>query len=441
VRAHGKGLELMTNILSSVPEFAIGDATRIRQILMNLMGNAIKFTAAGEVEIEVGTEPGNAYELCLRLSVRDTGIGIPADKQAMIFESFSQADTSTTREYGGTGLGLTICSRLVSAMRGTIAVESAPGKGSRFTCRVWLGRTSAQLGATDRKSAARVSLAGISVLIVDDNATNRRILTESVEAWGMRPQVASSAPEALLLVSQSYRDGHPFGLILLDVQMPGMDGFELIENLNASPERHDAVIVMLTSSESRGELARCKALGISMYLTKPIRRAELRSRIVSAITNAPAVDVTRAPETLNPFADLRLGWAGTARRILLAEDNAVNQRLTLRILERAGYSVALADNGRIALERLEEESFDLVLMDVQMPELDGFEATREIRHREIRTRTHIPIVAMTAHAMTGDRERCLEAGMDDYITKPISAANLLKAIEALVTDYAPLSAV
>jgi len=427
LRAHEKGLELICDVLPEVPEYVVGDITRIRQVLVNLLGNAVKFTAQGEVELEVALQSQADDHLRLHFSVRDTGIGIPEEKQKMIFDAFSQADGTTTRKFGGTGLGLTISARLVEAMQGEIWVESAPGKGSCFHFTASLGVS------TETRQIARlaeaVSLAGLRVVVVDDNLTNRRILTDMLWAWGMQPAPAASGPEALAHMRRGVQRGQPFSLVLTDVHMPEMDGFELVRRIHDTPELTKAVILMLTSGDRGDDIARCRQLGISAYLTKPVRRAELRAAIILAIANqaqpgepmaAPASGVTSAPS--------HQPQPGSACRILLTEDNAVNQRVALRILERAGHIVAVAENGRAALRMLEEQSFDLILMDVQMPEMDGFEATAAIREKEKRTGRHIPIIAMTAHAMTGDRERCLAAGMDSYISKPVIASALLELV-------------
>ena len=423
LRAHEKGLELIVDVLPEIPEYVVGDVTRIRQILVNLLGNAIKFTQQGEVELEVALQSQDRDSLRLHFSVRDTGIGIPQDKQAMIFDAFSQADGTTTRKYGGTGLGLTISARLVEAMQGKIWVESVPAKGSCFHFTASLGVSSETRDIASLSGA--IQLAGIRVVVVDDNLTNRRILADMLWGWGMLPAPAASGPEALAHMRRGVQRGQPFSLVLTDVHMPEMDGFELVKRIHDSPELAQAVILMLTSGDRGDDIARCRKLGVSSYLTKPVRRAELRAAIVAAIASeAPpgARAVVRGSESPRE-------QASAPCRILLAEDNAVNQRVALRILEKAGHGVTIAENGRVALRLLEEQRFDLILMDVQMPEMDGFEATAHIREREKRVGGHIPIVAMTAHAMTGDRERCLQGGMDGYLSKPIAAAGLLEMVE------------
>jgi signal transduction histidine kinase/CheY-like chemotaxis protein len=428
-RAHERGLELICDVLSEVPEFVVGDVARIRQVLVNLMGNAIKFTQQGEVELEVALQSQKADHLRLHFSVRDTGIGIPQDKQKMIFDAFSQADGSTTRKYGGTGLGLTISARLVEAMQGEIWVESTDRKGSTFHFTSLLGVSPETRQITNLAEA--VSLAGIRVVVVDDNLTNRRILADMLWGWGMLPTPAASGPEALSHMRRGVQRDQPYSLVLTDVHMPEMDGFELARRIYDSADLTKSVILMLTSGDRGDDIARCRKLGVSAYLTKPVRRAELRAAMVSAITShAPLRDHTEVPNwgtSVLTQGELR----SSSVYVLLAEDNAVNQRVALRILEKAGHKVAIAEDGKMALRMLEQQPFDLILMDVQMPEMGGFETTALIREKEKRTGRHIPIIAMTAHAMAGDRERCIGAGMDGYISKPINAAAML----ALVAEY------
>ncbi|MEO8096891.1 MAG: response regulator [Acidobacteriota bacterium] len=425
LRAHEKGLELNCGVLSGVPEYVVGDVLRIRQVLLNLLGNAIKFTDTGEVELEVALESVDATECRVHFKVRDTGVGIAADKQQMVFDAFSQADGSTTRKFGGTGLGLTISKRLVEAMKGELRVESELGKGScfYFTASLGVSKESRQI----QTLSDAIPLAGVSVMIVDDNLTNRRILTEMTARWGMLPVAVSGGQLALDLMRDAVQRRRPFGLVLSDVHMPEMDGFDLVERIQEYPELNQAVVLMLTSGERTNDLARCRKLGIASYLTKPIRRAELRAAIAAAISNQlvdRTVPVKEVPQETVP-------GIGGALKILLAEDNAVNQMVGRRILEKAGHTVVIAENGRVAVRLAEEQSFDVILMDVQMPEMGGFEATDLIRRRENGTARHIPIIAMTAHAITGDRERCIQSGMDDYISKPAPAAKLL----AMVAQY------
>ncbi|MEO8660391.1 MAG: response regulator [Bryobacteraceae bacterium] len=423
LRAHDKGLELMCSVLPDVPEWVVGDVMRIRQVLVNLLGNAIKFTEQGEVELIVTLQSKDVDLLRLHFSVRDTGIGIPLDKQKMIFDPFSQADGSTTRQFGGTGLGLTISASLAKAMHGAISVESTPGHGScfRFTALLSVSSESRLI----RTSCESQSLAGLPVLVVDDNPTNRRILVDMTREWGMLPMPAASGREALAHMRDGVERGQPFGLVLSDVHMPEMDGFELVKQIGDSPELTKAVILMLTSGERNGDIARCRQLGIPAYLTKPVRRAELCAAITMALDKGLVAEPPLMPSQIPVRAAETMSFKP---QILLVEDNPINQLLVVRVLEKAGYNVVVAGNGRRALELLDEKSINLILMDVQMPEMGGFEATSVIRENEGRTGRHIPIIAMTAHAMIGDRERCLQAGMDDYISKPIVASALLEIV-------------
>ncbi len=432
LRAHEKHLELLCHVAAEVPEYVVGDSIRVRQVILNLLGNAVKFTQQGEVELEARLESQDREGLLLHFVVRDTGIGIPAEAQAAIFEAFSQADGSTTRKYGGTGLGLAISLRLVHAMGGKIWVESRPGEGSRFHFTARFGI--AAILPTETHPSPDVILAGTPVLVVDDNLTNRRILTELLSRWQMRPTAAASAEEALLLLRRAALHRDPFSLVLTDVHMPGMDGFRLAEQIMHTSNLAEPLIMMLTSGEQRGDAAKCRELGVAAYLTKPIRRAELSAAIVTVLASriehpaqragAPIAKPEARPLNTGP------GIRGSVKlRILLAEDNEVNRHVAIRILEKEGHQVVSAADGRMALAALNGQNFDLVLMDVQMPEMDGLEATRAIREHERHTSGHIPIIAMTAHAMTGDRERCLEAGMDDYISKPIDARSLLNLLE------------
>jgi signal transduction histidine kinase/CheY-like chemotaxis protein len=429
LRAHEKGLELLCDIKPSAPDLLIGDPVRLRQIVINLVNNAIKFTESGEVALEVTLESVDGDKLLVHFIVRDTGIGIPRDKQKLIFEAFAQADGSMTRRFGGTGLGLTISSRLAQAMEGNIWVESEPGQGSCFH---FTARFGAVAQSTRTLPAGESSLSGLAVLIVDDNRTNRRILTEILSMWEAKPAAAASAQEALSHMRMAAKNGHAFALVLTDAHMPDMDGFELAQAIKASPNLAQSVVLMLTSGEQRGDLALCRRLGVSEYVVKPIRRAELKSAILKAL-GEHRPDFGVGQRSIEPIKAMELSVAGAHAvcqlRILLAEDNIVNQRLALRILEKAGHEVVVASNGREACAAWKRQPFDLILMDVQMPEMGGFEATAAIRNDEAGTGSRIPIVAMTAHAMQGDKARCLAAGMDAYISKPIRASDLLALIE------------
>jgi PAS domain S-box-containing protein len=426
LRAHQKGLELTCDIQPGVPQEVVTDPGRLRQIVVNLVGNAVKFTAVGEVAVTVAVDSQGPRQAVLHFTVRDTGIGIPPEKQATIFEAFSQADGSMARRFGGTGLGLTISSRLVGMMGGRIWLESQPGEGScfHFTAPVELALERAAVAA-EGEPVAQIALAGLRALIVDDNATNRRILGTMLEHWGMQAVLAAGGAETIELFSQTDPETGPFALLLVDAQMPGMDGFELVERLVKEADLSHTKVIMLTSSACSGDSARCRELGIAACLTKPIVPAQLSDAILAALGAELAVDVPRPVAA--PAA--RPGESGL--RVLLAEDNAVNQKLASRLLERRGHVVTVASNGRQALEILDKQSFDLVVLDVSMPEMDGFEATAAIRAREKSSGAHIPILAMTAHAMKGDRERCLAAGMDGYVAKPVQAAQLFAAIEAV----------
>jgi signal transduction histidine kinase/CheY-like chemotaxis protein len=422
LRAHDKKIELLCELAPDVPESIVGDPVRIRQVVVNLMGNAIKFTEHGEVVLEVKVESRQGEQIQLHFMVRDSGIGIPAEKQRLIFEAFSQADGSTTRKYGGTGLGLTISARLVEAMHGSIWVESVPDVGScfHFTTMLGVGSQSAAAPAEDYSA-----FDGVPVLVVDDNFTNRRILTEVLRSWHMRPLSATSAPEALSEMRSATDRNDAFRLVLTDVHMPGMDGFELAEQIKRS-QPDEPVILMLTSGDQLGDLIRCRELGVSLYLIKPVRKAELAGAIRRALSRA-------ARKTAVPSTQLRQIQAAEASGrpsldILLAEDNAVNQRVAASILKKGGHRITIATNGKETLDRLAEHAFDLILMDVQMPEMDGLEATAIIRAGEKRTGQHIPIIALTAHAMKGDQERCLAAGMDAYLSKPIHSRDLVDVV-------------
>jgi CheY-like chemotaxis protein len=367
-----------------------------------------------------------------RFTVSDTGIGIPADKRQLIFDPFSQADSSTTRKYGGTGLGLTISTRLVQMMDGKIWVESDVGRGSQF-------HFTARLGAADAKEikvgtvAPPEVLRGVKVLVVDDNSTNRRILEGMLLRWQMKPSAAEGGRSALAQLSSARENGEPFALILTDMHMPDMDGFALVERIRERPELATATIMMLTSAGHRGDAARCQELGVSAYLLKPIRQSELReavARVLGAQGSEGAIPLI----TRFSLQDAR--EPGASLRVLLAEDNLVNQRLAVRLLEKRGHRVVVAANGLEALQALEKESFDLVLMDVQMPEMDGLEATAAIRKKEIGSGRRVPVVALTAHAMKGDREKCIEGGMDGYLTKPIRPQELDQLLEIYIARRA-----
>jgi two-component system sensor histidine kinase/response regulator len=425
VRADEKGLELLCEIAPEIPEVVRGDSSRLRQIVINLVGNAIKFTERGEVVLRVFRETKDAADNMFHFSVTDTGIGIPQDKLAVIFDPFSQADTSTTRKYGGTGLGLTISSRLVRMMGGKTWVESEVGRGSQFHFTVFLGSAEAKPGQTEKTAPTEI-LRGLRVLVVDDNRTNRKILEGMLSRWQMSPYCVEGGEAALEQLSIAKGEGRPFGLILTDMNMPRMDGFTMIEKIRKQPELSAAMIMMLTSVGHRGDAARCQALGISAYLLKPIRQSELREAIARVIGESE-------PNAANPLVTRYAVQAAVelqpGLRVLLVEDNAVNQRLAMRMLEKKGHHVTVAENGKEAVAALEKQKFDVVLMDMQMPEMDGFEATAAIREKERATGLHQPIIALTAHAMKGDREKCLAGGMDGYLTKPIRSLELFEILD------------
>ena len=419
-RAHEKGLEFAYHVSPEIPSVLVGDPGRLRQILMNLVGNALKFTQSGEIVVEVRCNHRRAQDLELQFDVSDTGIGIPPEKQAMIFEAFSQADSSTTRKYGGTGLGLAISAQLVGLMGGRLWVESVPGKGSTFHFTAHFAI--AQSEHSSRAPASLQQLRGMAVLIVDDSATNRRILTDLTREWGMQPTAVEGGELALQRLEASLAAESGFRLVLVDCHMPQMDGFQLAERINHAPNLSRPIIMMLPSAGQRGDAARCRELGIAAYLVKPIRKGELLAAILAVLGGQPAEP---SPALVTRYT---LQEAATKLRILVAEDNPVNQTIALRTLEKLGHLPKVAANGREALAALQRESFDVVFMDVQMPEMDGLAATRAIREEERRSGRHLPIIAMTAHAMKGDKERCLGAGMDAYVSKPVSTIEIQKAI-------------
>jgi PAS domain S-box-containing protein len=428
-RADQKGLELACHIQRDVPEALVGDPLRLRQVVINLVGNAIKFTELGEVVLQVELESRGDRQAHLRFSVTDTGIGVPSEKQAVIFEAFSQADSSTTRRYGGTGLGLAISAQLVELMGGRISVESRPGQGSTFH---FSARFEVQQPGTEMPPARWRTLTDLPVLIVDDNATNRRILEEVFINWHMRPLAVESGAAALTTLENSLRAGQPFAVVLLDGHMPDMDGFEVAERISLDHGYADIKLVMLTSASQPEDVARCRKLGISAYLTKPIKQSELFDVIITAIGET----AREGPRALKRSKRLRRTQRNL--HVLVAEDNQVNQLLAKRIFEKLGHRVTVVGNGREALAAVQVGDVDLVAMDVQMPEMDGLDATTAIRAWEKEAGTHTPILAMTAHAMKGDRERCLAAGMDGYTSKPIRMAELEQAIIHLISPSKPV---
>ncbi len=427
LRAHQNGVEVACDIRPDVPEYVLGDALRFRQVLLNLLGNATKFTDHGEIVLEAALGGRTDDVLALNFSVRDTGIGIPPEKQQVIFEAFSQADGSAARKFGGTGLGLTISARLVEAMGGKISVASEPGQGSCF-------QFSARLGAAPQDDPVagngEGSLDGALVLVVDDNATARRVLLDTLHGLRMCPTSVATVPEALSELRRASQAGAPYRLVLADAQMPERNGFDLAGEIKGAADPAPAVVLMLSSASGFSDVARAHDLGVKSHLVKPVRHGELHQAILTALGLAAAAAPQGADEALDSVERASL-------RILLCEDNVVNQRLAARILEKAGFTVTVAGNGREGLRALDRQEFDVVLMDVQMPEMDGLEAAAAIRKKERGTHSHIPIIALTAHAMKGDEERCLAAGMDGYVSKPVRAADLVQAIDRLAPVATP----
>jgi two-component system, sensor histidine kinase and response regulator len=424
LKAHQKGLELIVDIDADVPQALRGDAGRLRQILVNLLGNAIKFTHHGEAVLRVSRQAAvQTPDVVLHFSVSDTGVGIPLDRQKSVFEAFTQADGSMTRTFGGTGLGLTISSQLVQLMGGHLWVESEPGKGStfQFTASFLLAPGT----VTGLADASR--LRDLAVLVVDDNATNRRLLEAMLIGWHMVPTLVESALDALVALRIAQSSGRPFALVLTDAQMPVTDGFALADAIKSDPMIAGPTVVMLTSAGQSGDAARCRALEIAAYLPKPIKRSMLRDTMLLALTGQTAESERPSLVTRHKVRETR-----AAGRILLVEDNRINQLIAQRLLERRGHTVVVANHGREALAILDDPTvagFGCVLMDVQMPEMGGFECTAIIRARELATGARLPIVAMTAHAMKGDEARCVAAGMDGYLSKPIEPATLFEIVE------------
>lgn len=435
IRAADKDLELALHIASDVPQCLLGDPGRLRQIVINLVGNALKFTEQGEVVLEISCAASTANEVELLFKVRDTGIGIPADQLERIFFAFEQVDTSTTRRYGGTGLGLTITSRLLQLMSGRIWVESTIGQGTTFFFTARFGIAAQR--APSRDAFRDTKLAGLPVLLVDDNVTNRLILREILENHHLRPEAAASAAEALHMLRRAASQGQPYPLLLTDVHMPDIDGYTLIEQVRQDELLRDVTVIVLTSGDRPGDRQRCEELGVSSHLRKPIKQSELMQAIVLALQMKlpePEKRTARADQTVASIPSLK---------VLLAEDSYPNQVLVMGLMGKRGHSLTIAHNGQEAVDLLRTQSFDLVLMDVQMPVMDGLEATRTIRQLEIsgqlaaQPSTPIPIVAMTAHAMIGDRERCLESGMSCYLSKPIRHRELEEVLTELFPSAEP----
>lgn len=423
VRAHQKGLELTCQVDPGIPRCLMGDAGRLRQVMTNLIGNAVKFTERGEILVHVESLPEPRESYCaLKFSVKDTGIGIPADKMDLLFEQFRQVDGSVARHFGGTGLGLAISRQIVEAMGGTIEVESDAGKGSTFSFELALVVDPVQAPMSTTCSTS--SLSGTRVLIIDDNVTNRRILTETLSNWGLLPTAVSGGREGIHALRAAIEASRPFQILLLDEQMPNMDGFAVAKQIREEFALAQMIILMLSSGDVLSGAARCRQFGISHYLVKPIQQSKLFDVLMDTFNRQTALI---PDETLNDISD---GVPAKHKaHILLAEDHRINQILARALLEKRGWTVEIAHNGEEAFASWEKGGFDLILMDVQMPEVDGLQATRMIREAESETGMHVPIIGLTAHAMKGDREECLNAGMDDYIAKPVCPDSLYKTID------------
>jgi two-component system, sensor histidine kinase and response regulator len=426
LRAHQKGLELNCQIDPEAPRVLVGDEGRLRQVLLNLAGNAIKFTDRGEVTLSVAVESRQDDAVVLHFAVADTGVGVPADKLRLIFDPFTQADGSTTRKYGGTGLGLTISSRLVERMGGRIWAESEVGRGSTFHFTARLAPSRGASLSTALLSIGR--LRGLTALVVDDNATNRLILEETLRFWGMCPTSVDGGEAALAELKRATAAGKAYSLVLLDAQMPGMDGFTLVGRIKREPNLAESTVMMLTSLGRQADAGRCRELGLANYLVKPVKQSDLLRAVLAVLAARPHVAVPVKPPLCTAGPATALAPTTGGLRVLLAEDNEVNRMLAVRLLQKQGHSVTVACDGRQALDALAQDLFDVALLDVQMPELDGFEVAAAVRAREKGTGKHLPLVALTAHAMQGDRERCLAGGMDGYVTKPIQMARLTQVM-------------
>jgi CheY-like chemotaxis protein len=420
LRAAQKGIELACQVAPDVPETLLGDAGRLRQVLLNVLGNAVKFTQRGEVVLSVAVEAAGPDAVALRFAVRDTGIGIAEDQQQQIFLAFTQADASTTRRFGGTGLGLAIAARLVELMNGRIGVESEVGRGSTFHFTATFGRPSES--RPTNVAAARPALGGLRVLVVDDNATNRRILDEMLGSWHMKPTVVADSASALAVLQQASPTGQRFDVVISDGQMPDIDGFMLARQIRKDRRLQQTPIVMLTSAARPDDVARCRRLGIDSYLVKPVKQSDLLDALATLFGVAKR-RARRSPATgKQPRRSLR---------ILVAEDNLVNRTLVTTLLKKRGHKITAVENGRAAVASIDAspQGFDVALLDVQMPEMSGLEAAEAIRDREGAAGRRLPIIALTAHAMQGDRERCLDAGMDAYLPKPIDVDELVETVE------------
>jgi signal transduction histidine kinase/DNA-binding response OmpR family regulator len=438
IRVQEKGLEYAGYIDPFIPSLLRGDPGRLRQILVNLLGNAIKFTEKGEIVLEVELKKEEDEEATLFFEVRDTGIGIKESQQEMLFDAFTQADASTTRHYGGTGLGLAISKRLVEMMNGTIGVKSKEGEGARF----WFTakfkkqseKTASWSGPDDK------DLLGVKVLIVDDNKVNLKVLDSYLSAWGMECSQAENGEAALEMLHKAHKEGKPFSLALLDMNMPGMNGEDLGRQIKADPLLKKIHLAMVTSLARRGDAAMLKKIGFEAYLTKPVKRSQLQECLATLMGRAPKKDAqTGQADLVTRHTIMENRKRGL--KILVVEDNKTNQKVALALLNRLGYGADICSNGREALDVLEKKNYDLVFMDVQMPVMDGFTATRKIRDPQSKVLDHmVPVIAMTAHAMKGDRERCLEAGMNGYVPKPVRPEDIVKAISDILNrDYSDIN--
>lgn len=446
LQAFRKGLELTCEIDNQVPDVLVGDPFRLRQVLLNLIGNAIKFTQSGEVDVNVDIERQDDAQMCLHFSVRDTGVGIPEDRLRDVFDAFAQADTSTTRKYGGTGLGLSICRRLVELMGGHIWVESLVGQGSTFHFTVTFVRGHEGLLPQSARPGAGLDLEGMSVLVADDNATNRRILENTLRVWGMNPTMVNDGKSALTVLRATHDAGETFGLMVLDVNMPGISGFGVVEQAVVDPALRVTPILLLTSGSEMDELARCRQMGVASCLTKPVSRERLYEAVQNALlgqhsaSGQAVLDLEGEGRGEMAAVQVRKEEARRGLHVLLAEDNLINQKHVMTVLKKRGHRVTVVENGLLAVQTSQSQCFDCILMDVQMPVMGGYEATRMIRSLEAAVgQGPVPIVALTANAMSGDVEKCLAAGMDFYLSKPVNSKRLFEAVEKLALQQIPAS--
>jgi signal transduction histidine kinase/CheY-like chemotaxis protein len=429
-RTFKENLELNCLVDPDVPSHLRGDPGRLRQIILNLAGNAVKFTEQGEVEIHVTREEETDTHVTIRFAIMDTGIGIPPDRVGRLFKSFSQADASTTRKYGGSGLGLAISKQLAEMMSGRIGVESEEGKGSTFWFTAMFEK---QSEARQPVCVLPADIQGRRVLVVDDNLTAQKVICTLLTSWQCIPSAASTGEEALRLLEENHRNGHPFDLAIIDKIMPGMDGEVVGKTIKEHPDIHGTRLIMLTGWGNRGDAVRARRIGFSAYLTKPVKGPQLLDCILNLFGQNATSDTKKEKAEAAPGR--LLGKADRQVRILVAEDNAVNQKLAVSFLKKAGFTAEVVANGQEAVRALQMAPYDVVLMDIQMPEMDGYEATRAIRDPKTRIlRSDIPIIALTANALEGDRQRCLDAGMNHYISKPIKRDELLAAIQAVLPE-------